>query len=255
MWNPITRELLTLQKPGIDDNKEVATGCGFGFDAIHNEYKVIQLYERLDDSTLGYEVLTLGTDMSWRRPIHQKDVLLLPKFKEFESGEGAIFVEGSLYWHATDQILCFDVSRQRFKLIQIPDMTHLKLGSGQEHLVGIDSSLYYMKHDITYKRLHMWKIQSNCADKKNIWDNVYSINVSRISVPDTHIAPICIRNKKIYLRYRKGLACYDTESREFLKPVFRKGDDYFEFIAYRKSILCLKDIVGSSFVMSLEPSC
>ncbi|XP_026432415.1 putative F-box protein At3g16210 [Papaver somniferum] len=65
-WNPITMELLMLPHPGIDDDKEVASGCGFGFDAIHNEYKVIQLYKRFDDSTLGYENLALATDMSWR---------------------------------------------------------------------------------------------------------------------------------------------------------------------------------------------
>ncbi|XP_026377900.1 putative F-box protein At3g16210 [Papaver somniferum] len=47
MWNPITRELLMLPHPGIDHNKEVATGCGFGFDAKRNEYKVIQLYRRM----------------------------------------------------------------------------------------------------------------------------------------------------------------------------------------------------------------
>ncbi|KAI3943969.1 hypothetical protein MKW92_005816, partial [Papaver armeniacum] len=258
MWNPVTRELLTLPQPGIDYNKEVATGCGFGFDAIHNEYKVIQLYKRFDDSTLGYEVLALGTAMSWRRPIqHDKDVLLHPHFQEFESGQGAVFIEGSLYWHATKQILCFDVTAERFELIQIPDRTHLKLGWHCALLVGFDRSLCYINHDETHKMLHIWKMQKNCADKKNTWIKGCSIDVSCISVPDTYISPIYSRSKKIYLRYGKGLACYDAESHTFVKAVFKKGDaDYFEFIAYTKSIVCMKDIVGSSFhVSSLEPNC
>ncbi|XP_026432414.1 putative F-box protein At3g16210 [Papaver somniferum] len=253
IWNPVTRELMFVPQSGIDHHKEVATACGFGFDSSRNVYKVVQLYKRLDDSTLGYEVLSLDTAMQWRRPIQQKNVIH-PYYWEFVAGQGAIFVDGSLYWHAKvkEQILCFDVTTEWFKLIQVPDSKHLDMRFSNRLLVGFDRGVCYLTHD--NEMLHIWKMQRNCTDKKNMWMEDFSIDLSYISVSDSHIIPVCRRNKKIYLRYGKGLACYDMENQTFVVPVLRRREaDYFEFVAYTKSIVCLKDIVGSSFVKPFKP--
>ncbi|KAI3928238.1 hypothetical protein MKW98_023839, partial [Papaver atlanticum] len=191
-----------------------------------------------------------------RRPIQRRDKLPHPAFRDDEIGQGSIFVKGSLYWYVTDYILCFDVTTERFNLIWVPK-TPLMCGVSMGHsmLIELDKSLCFIIHDISSEILHIYKMQKGCVDEENLWKG-FSIDVSLIGNLDSYyIQPLCVRSKKIYLRSGDGLVCYDAVSQELIAPVFSvRADDSFHFVAYTKSIVCLKELVGSSLVSILSDS-
>ncbi|KAI3921666.1 hypothetical protein MKW92_052760, partial [Papaver armeniacum] len=254
MVNPITKEMLKLPKPWIEEEDEEASACGFGFDAKKNVYKVVQLKRCFSNSSLECEVLELGTTMSWRKIQHQPS-FPHPDLGDPEMRPEPVFVEGSIYWHSikNQNILCFDVASEMFRLIPAPDSKKTQHGGAYTaFLVELDRSLCLMSHDISCGVVGIWKMQND--DRKTAWIKSYSFDTKRINLEDIDIKSLCIRSKKIYLKYRKGLACYDTESQELIAPVFsRVADHNLDAVAYTKSIICLRDVVGTS-IMRLRTS-
>ncbi|KAI3853844.1 hypothetical protein MKX03_001172, partial [Papaver bracteatum] len=250
MLNPITKEMLKLPKPWIEEEDEEASACGFGFDAKKNVYKVVQLKRCFSNSSsLECEVLELGTTMSWRKIQHQ------PSFPHPDLGDpelrpDPVFVEGSIYWIAFDEeILCFDVAAEMFELIPGPDpQTHCDC-SYTRFLVELDRNLCLMTHSISCGVVGIWKMQKDCVHKKTTWIKSYSFDTKHIYLKDINIKSLCIRSKKIYLKYREGLACYDTLSQKLMAPVFNGvADNNLDAVAYTKSIVSLQDVVGSSIM-------
>ncbi|KAI3995642.1 hypothetical protein MKX01_013688, partial [Papaver californicum] len=243
MLNPITKEILKLPKPWIEEENEEASACGFGFDAKKNVYKVVQLKRGFSNSSysLECEVLELGTTMSWRRIQHQPG-FPHPDIGDPETRPEPVFVQGSIYWLAFENILCFDVATEMFRLNPGPGHKTQCDCSNTTFLLELDRSLCLMTHSISCGVVGMWKMQ-----KDTTWIKSYSFDTKRINLKDINIKSLCIRSKKIYLKYRKGPACYDMQSRELMAPVFSGvADNNLDAVIYTKSIVSLQDVVGSS---------
>lgn len=137
--------------------------------------------------------------MSWRR-IQQKDILIHPYLPYPEDCPNSVHVEGSIYWYARENILCFDVAFERFKLIPAPDKKTQDLGfqGGRANfLVELDGSLCYMEHSMYCGMVGIWRMQKDCADKKNAWIKDYTIDVGCINYLEFCIKSVCIQHKKI----------------------------------------------------------
>ncbi|XP_026384192.1 putative F-box protein At1g47790 [Papaver somniferum] len=256
MVNPITREILELPKPWIEEEDEEASACVFGFDAKMNVYKVVQLKLCFSNSSLECEVLELGTTMSWRKIQHQPS-FPCPDLGDPDEHPELVFVEGSIYWLASENILCFDVAAERLKLIPEPDHQKAQCcGNYNTFLVELDKSLCLMTHGISSGMVGIWKMQKDSVNEETTWIKSYSFSARRMihnainpyGVENIHIKSLCMRGKKIYLKYNEGLACYDTQRQKLIAPVFSRVADNNNLgaVAYTKSIVRLQDIVGSS---------
>ncbi|XP_026443295.1 F-box/kelch-repeat protein At3g23880-like [Papaver somniferum] len=259
MWNPVTKESIMLSKARIDEKVEFANACGFGYDAENNEYKAVQLLRRPSDSSLECMVLNIGTNMSWRR-IQQQDNFLHQNLKDVDDSPESIFFEGSIYWWTYDDIVCFDVTADTFKMVPAPAAVekstrphHLQPrhdDSTTSHMVELDNSLCSVELYICGGLMDIWMMKKDCVDMTNLWVKAYFIDLDPINFkrPPFHIRPFCVRGKKIYLNCRYGLACYDTETKEFEMVFTKEAHCYNYAVAYTKSTVCLKDIVGSKCV-------
>lgn len=204
---------------------------------------MVQLKRCLSTSSLECEVLELSTTMLWRKIQHQPS-FPYPFIEDSDEHAEPVFVEGSIYWLASKNIVCFDVAAESFKLIPEPD--HQK-AEYTTFLVELDRCLCLVTHGISSGMVGIWKMQKDSVDEQPTWIKSYSFNTRRIRLKNIHIKSLCMRRKKIYLKYRKGLACYDTQRQKLIAPVFnRVADNNLGAVAYTKSIVCLQDIVGSS---------
>ncbi|XP_026398576.1 putative F-box protein At1g47790 [Papaver somniferum] len=166
MVNPITREILELPKPWIEEEDEEASACGFGLDAKMNVYKVVQLELCFSNSSLECEVLELGTTISWRKIQHQPS-FPCPDLGDPDEHLEPVFVEGSIYWLASENILCFDVAAKRLKLIPEPDHQKAQCcGNYNTFLVELDKSLCLMTHGISSGMVGIWKMQKDSVNEE-----------------------------------------------------------------------------------------
>ncbi|KAF9610631.1 hypothetical protein IFM89_023706 [Coptis chinensis] len=118
--NPITRDYLIPPTSPMVDYRPL--GNGFGFDSLHNEYKVIRILRESCWKTTGdmaAEVFTLGSD-SWR------EITTNVPFINFMEPCN-VLVNGCLHWVAyvgnhvgKRAILSFNVETEQFDVIQMP---------------------------------------------------------------------------------------------------------------------------------------
>lgn len=251
IWNPFTKEYVPFEKRKLKDHQ--ATMCGFGFDAATGKYKLVHVYERKSDFGLVCDVLELGTATDWRRIEHQAK-FPHPELKDPEFGPASVFVEGSVNWRVKSGVLCFSTTAEKFNLIPSLDQeTQCRglRGISVDFLGELAGSLCWNEHFIDAEMLGIWYMQKDLLDKnKNPWVSQYRIEVNSLGrYPEVHMKAFCFTNRKIYIKYSAGVACYDTES-ELMDALFFYNDfdedDYFDCISFTKSIVCLGNLVRSS---------
>lgn len=139
VFNPSIRKSVTLPKPSVrfKTHGGYDASIGFGFDAMTNDYKVVRLVTLLDEhSRLAkcrtvVEVYSLATG-SWS---------MLPDVArrfQMDAHTPQAFVNGALHWQAFRWkkdgfyyfILLFDVGRNLFREIKMPDSIKPDVSSG-----------------------------------------------------------------------------------------------------------------------------
>ncbi|XP_010465634.1 PREDICTED: putative F-box protein At3g16210 [Camelina sativa] len=113
VWNPSSKQFKIVPNPGICNDSNI---LGFGYDPVHDDYKVVTFIDRLDASTARVFEFRTGT---WR------DSLRIPKPDwHYRDREGTT-LDQYLYWIAyrsnTDRfILCFNLSTHEYQKIPLP---------------------------------------------------------------------------------------------------------------------------------------
>ncbi|KAI3971651.1 hypothetical protein MKW92_049948, partial [Papaver armeniacum] len=142
--------------------------CGFGFDSIANEYKIVLVYSNTSTTVTDVHdkfkcmVFTLGS-ISWRESstpntlpvitvststgiIKEKKKKKKVILSRMSFSRSAIFVGGALYWRVltrdhgfgdneeqdqeTEMLLYFDIHHEQFELISLPLECELKIKTG-----------------------------------------------------------------------------------------------------------------------------
>ncbi|KAF9615098.1 hypothetical protein IFM89_021669 [Coptis chinensis] len=108
IYNPfITNDIMKLPY----DRSRTSSGCGFGFDPIKNQYKVVAFFR--SSTGLDAEVYTLGLG-SWR-------IIGEVPFNPLQPENENVFLNGTLYWLAKRRagrrngIGYFDFGREKFQ--------------------------------------------------------------------------------------------------------------------------------------------
>ncbi|KAI3870077.1 hypothetical protein MKX03_017947 [Papaver bracteatum] len=89
--------------------------CGFGFDSINNEYKLVIIVFMFETKSLKCLLYTFGIKSSWTE-VRSPDSVLL------RTSTSATFTSGALFWLTTDphHILMFDLHEDKLQYIRIP---------------------------------------------------------------------------------------------------------------------------------------
>ncbi|KAF7134238.1 hypothetical protein RHSIM_Rhsim08G0210600 [Rhododendron simsii] len=135
--NPITKEIIALPPFNPPSNGYAKKGkfrldlvplVSFGFDPSSKQYKVVNIYRVMKQSTRGElesshcecEIFTLGS-LSWRK------IDIIPPASHFEFGADGICLGGVIHWRNfsshpvhDEVVVTFDLKDERFGVISLP---------------------------------------------------------------------------------------------------------------------------------------
>ncbi|CAI9105750.1 OLC1v1004751C1 [Oldenlandia corymbosa var. corymbosa] len=128
VYNITTREKMSLP---VSVNEDYRAVYHLGFDPSNKVYKLLKTNDDLQVDQSGYlvrktvrsEILTLGVDSSWRSIDPAPWVILI----------AGSCIEGVLYWndtkinHIGNQLICFDLAREEFRVTPHPQILGLSL--------------------------------------------------------------------------------------------------------------------------------
>ncbi|XP_074277235.1 F-box/kelch-repeat protein At3g06240-like [Silene latifolia] len=129
LWNPSIRKFVHLPRPifVFDKIGAYTSVCGFGFDPISDDYKVVRLVER--DTGYGVSSQTLVEVYSLKSGCWRV-IVKGPCYdiKDHRCGYTPRFINGSVYWlgkpyvasYNETVLLKFDMSTESFETIQLP---------------------------------------------------------------------------------------------------------------------------------------
>ncbi|XP_074306642.1 F-box protein CPR1-like [Silene latifolia] len=185
LWNPALNEYKAL--PLIDTEKlntpyNLALynwdSCGFGFDPVTQDYKVVLIKFFTFDGDLVLSlppcvlVYSLRTN-SW------KYVMDLPKFYNLFNNGSDVIVNTSLYWLASEDqntdnaevIIVFDLATNKCRDIQLPEhRTKITIqrndGCDYECLMVYHGDIAYVTVDDVNNCFDVWALKAGCWAKK-----------------------------------------------------------------------------------------
>ncbi|CAL2242365.1 unnamed protein product [Prunus armeniaca] len=130
IWNPSIRKFVTLPEPGVKLNThgQYSASIGFGFDATTNDYKVVLVVTL----TLMRGLQTLAEVYSLATGTWSSLGVVSPRCLRLEKAANNVFVNGVLHWsvicyktndyhHPCDSILAFDLGKEVFHEIFMPE--------------------------------------------------------------------------------------------------------------------------------------
>ncbi|PON71184.1 hypothetical protein TorRG33x02_254760, partial [Trema orientale] len=186
LFNPALRRFRILHTPCFLPDFEYA-GCGFGYDPITNVYKYVKIFRSARDARVSRaQVYTLGID-SWRE-IKIDDV----QGKScYPHGEG-VYCKGFYYWYNMslkyEMILSFDVSKEKFHIIPIPDHTKHIDRKIKRLALWNESVVFFFSPELSWfsTSLEMWVLvdDSGGVEGSTYWRKHFTIGpLARIEVP------------------------------------------------------------------------
>ncbi|KAF5728863.1 S haplotype-specific F-box protein 1 [Tripterygium wilfordii] len=133
LWNPFTRRHKTIPTEPIDTYTALenrgSPKYGFGYDSIHNDYKVVRVIECFSkDSgcTVAYEIKVYSLTMnSWRR------VQDFPCPKAYILDQPGRLACGASHWLMylydtyADDIIAFDFGKEEFQMLPLASFTEV----------------------------------------------------------------------------------------------------------------------------------
>lgn len=253
--NPATNEFVTLPRghrnvlnwrPDCSDFR-----AGFGYVPSIDAYKVGRYFYREYDfcygsSSLGFEVLTLGTDSSWRAV---EDPPLPIGFLCPESVGEAIYyrVFNILHTSAPRAFVCFGLRDEKFRVVDPPSQELTRESSMS--IVGLEGKPCFVYRHQDGTKYDLW-ISEDC--EVHTWVHSYSIDLLE---PSRYVLPVAVSHGKLLLKvgnvaeehawpllrsedgYRR-LAYYDPQSKSFERTVqvdrdvdfYKRSDWGFHFL-------------------------
>ncbi|PHU21422.1 hypothetical protein BC332_06529 [Capsicum chinense] len=164
IWNPTIRKYKTLADHGTELNDDDTCSYGFGYDEVHDDYKVVGLLF-IDNGDYPYDVTvkiySLKSD-SWRQ------------IDGFQSGDLesdlAKSVDGKIHWMTSEgEIIFIDLVDEKWATLNHPcygEDLHLKLG-----VFGSDLSIFTSSAEL-------WVLKEYGVEES--WENILTIKTHDI---------------------------------------------------------------------------
>ncbi|XP_071726136.1 putative F-box protein At4g38870 isoform X2 [Rutidosis leptorrhynchoides] len=168
---------------------EEREACGLGYDDSSNTYKMvcvvlrnqqkkIKSYWPDQGDVVKEDLCTMvhafgGTDSSSSSSSSWREIPAIPAYPI--SGE-AVFANGCLHWlvcynlkylsfDAVSKVICFDMKKEEFGLIDPPYNTHIDR-TGREHLVDLDGQVGLVYDDIMTSYIEVWLLLNHHHNNK-----------------------------------------------------------------------------------------
>ncbi|WOG85439.1 hypothetical protein DCAR_0104628 [Daucus carota subsp. sativus] len=230
LFNPMTRkgrEILVVPAPI----------CGFGYDPVNDDYKVVKIAE--GKTQFFVFVYSLKTN-SWKR------VLNVPSKVSFLSKWG-VFAGGALYWLASknpgkglDTIVSFDLGLEQFKGVPLPPADNKIVNTNSRFMVPVGELLCifdsYPNHSID-----VWLMNKNGSE--NPWYKAFTVKQPRRHGSE-FLRPLAFSKSQTVLLLQVGntkLMWYDLEKKTFKNVGIRGIRMNFYAYLYNESLLQLAE--------------
>lgn len=188
LWNPATRKCIKLPPVPTEFRRPLEFGrgsyCGFGYEAVNDDYKVLRILRPDDQNFSGYKVTvySLKTN-SWKRLQNLSSHFGLV-------GPWGMFVSGAVHWitvkplgsESCPSILAFDVGAENYREVQMPHNIgeEMSLGTFAESLCIIEFHL-----DI---HINVWVMKDYGVG--NSWCKLFSVGQPEVSRSCISVRPL-----------------------------------------------------------------
>ncbi|XP_020270353.1 putative F-box protein At3g23960 [Asparagus officinalis] len=227
--NPSTKELVALPS---DNRGDVARMRGFkyttslGYVEGINLYKVARYFFRdrnyhLNTLDLGFEVLTLGFDTSWRiieDPPYPTGSRVCPR----SVGEVIYFIiDNSLHHGPPKAFLCFNLRVEKFRVVDPPYQCPIDYNNMS--IVNLEGNPCFVHQSQDRRKCKMW-ISRDFIE--HVWIPTFSFDLMQ---PPRLLVPLAFRHGKLLLEIETPdevhrLEYYDPQS-EVFDPVVCIAED------------------------------
>ncbi|XP_074277253.1 F-box protein CPR1-like [Silene latifolia] len=262
LWNPSIRKCVHVPRPifVFDMIGPYTSVCGFGFDPISDDYKVVRLVEQ--DTGYGFSSQTLVEVYSLKSECWRViDKGPCYDIKDHSCGYTPRFINGSVYWlgkpyvapyHET-VLLKFDMSTESFETIQLPgDLKLSKSGFNRNlHLQENKGILTLMKsnYNDANNTFSAWILKEDGVVKS--WKKIFDFDIAKLPHAralrfyfDFDIAELSLHGRPLAFSFRKkgevimvksGRDGYPKEESEVVSidPVTQSGTTLREINADR----------------------
>ncbi|KAF6145015.1 hypothetical protein GIB67_013366 [Kingdonia uniflora] len=242
--------LFYLSSSAVPCNLEKSV-CGFGFDEVNNQYKVVRmLYDGFDYKNLrgdGFklycEIQTLGSNM-WR--------FLGVVSYSIHWSYSQVFVNGALHWLTFRHIGCdvskliisFNVSSEEFKVIPPPPGFIPGLESTNYLTLGnLGGFLCLNDKVIDSEGLEIWIMKDYGV--KSSWTKDYVISLLTLGLNYWCIYPLILLDSgNLMMIFNHSLAYYDRKTNTITALQIHQLPLAFKAITHVGSFISLKNIMG-----------
>ncbi|KAK7412628.1 hypothetical protein VNO78_04135 [Psophocarpus tetragonolobus] len=211
LWNPSTRKFNHL--PPLDNQRSTGsfTIYGFGYDHFAHCYKVVAVfcYQCNGRYATQVKVLSLGTDLSWRR------IQDFPSALPFD--ESGKFVSGTINWSSSNDlgssvIVSLDLQKESYEEVLQPDygvaVVFWTLGV-------LRDCLCVLCHGDTFLDVWLMKDYGN----KESWTKLFRVPYTGTSDSFPYTKAICIsEDDQVLLEFQSELAVYNPRNGTFKIP-------------------------------------
>ncbi|KAK2426917.1 F-box protein [Trifolium repens] len=261
--NPVTGEFMRLPKAINTPNRLrllEPVGFGFGFQPKTNEYKVIQMWKRMN-----LEINTLGTP-SWR------NVKVDPQVSNSRL-KYPTYLNGVIHWirfegrNRSRSILCLCLESERLQSFPSPPhvfRNHHRISRNERIRMGESRGLLYICDTSSFHDVTMWVMNEYGVGES--WTKVYNIDtsISSLGRPNKHYG-LCWPLKHFedgasMLLYHSCNCLIYYEPEKYGCKVFRihgTDSESFQIFPHTPSLISLKDAVkGDNIeVLSIYSMC
>ncbi|KAK1367157.1 F-box domain-containing protein [Heracleum sosnowskyi] len=238
LWNPATRKCMKLPTVPTEFRRPMEFGwcayCGFGYEAVNDDYKVLRILRPDDQYLSDYKVTvySLKTN-SWRRLQNISSHFRLV-------GPWGMFLGGALHWITVKalglencpSILAFDLGAENCREVPMPH----KIGEELSLAIFADSLCILEYHLNTH--VDVWVM--NDYGVGNSWCKLFSVEQPRVSRSCVSLSPLAYSKSQkdvLIVVDNKKLMWYNLKRKEFKTVKIANAPDVFDIEVFTESLV------------------
>ncbi|KAL8096468.1 F-box protein CPR1-like [Apium graveolens] len=238
LWNPATRKCIKLPPVPTEFRGPLDFGrgsyCGFGYDAVNDDYKVLRILRPDDKNFSGYKVTVYSLkNNSWRRLQDLSSYFGLV-------GPWGMFVGGAVHWitvkpwgsEICPSILAFDVGAENYKELQMPR------NIGEEMSLGIFAESLCITEFHLDIHINVWVMKDYGVG--NSWYKLFSLEQQKVSRSGISLSPLAYsKNQKDVLTIvdNKKMIWYNLERKDFKTIKIANAPDVYDIEVFTESLV------------------
>ncbi|XP_074349890.1 F-box protein CPR1-like isoform X2 [Apium graveolens] len=242
LWNPATRKCKELPTAPTDFIRpfdiDQSFLCGFGYDAVNDDYKVLRILppDRLDLAGSKVVVYSLKNN-SWRQLQNiSYHFLLVRNWGIFLSGALHLITVKTLGSESCLSILAFDLSIENYREVPMPDVRHKK--PSKFNLCMFAESLCVLML-YPYNSVDVWLM--NNYGVGNSWCKVFSLEHPQLVCSSISVRPVAYskcRSDVLVEVVDKKVMWYNLERKTIRTPNIANMPDVFHDVeVYTESLV------------------